>query len=93
MKRQGTISDENGPIEAMLMQCLKVNCGTGMRMEATPPHLPPDEFMCPLHDIIYGPLEVNPIGRGSRFFDVPNYQKVVEQFNAVKNMDRNKLVL
>ena len=43
-----------------------------------------------LADVVYGPLEVIPMKAGK--FDVPEYIKVVEHFNIVKDLERNSLL-
>ena len=43
-----------------------------------------------LADVVYGPFEVIPMKAGK--FDVPEYVKVVEHFNVVKDLERNSLL-
>ena len=50
----------------------------------------PDVSLFELADAVYGPLEVIPMKAGK--FDVPEYKKVVEHFNVVKDLERNSLL-
>ena len=58
-------------------------------MDDTPSHSP-DIPLFTLAEAIYGLLEVILV-KGGRF-DVPSYQAVVAQFNAVKSYDRESLI-
>ena len=63
--------DEGGPVETILMRCLMPKTGSGITLQDTPKHLPPDISQFPLENIIFGPLEVIPRKRDSRSFNVP----------------------
>jgi len=64
--------------------------GSGTILEATPAHLPVDEYSYQLSDVIAGPLKVNPL-KGSTKFDIPNYEEIKRNFEVLKNKDRKKL--
>ena len=82
--------DENGPVESLIMRCLKPKVGSGTILEDIPPHLPPDEGFFKLADIIAGPLAVNPL-KGSIKFEVPDYENVQKRFSVLKNKNRKDL--
>lgn len=84
--------DEGGPVESILMRCLMPKTGSGITLQDTPTHLPPDISQFPLENIIFGPLEVIPRIRDSRSFNVPKYQELKDHFNTVVKLDR-KLIL
>ena len=77
--------DQHGPVESILMRCLKPKAGAGTLLEDTPSHLPPDESYFALKDIVAGPLEV--IRKGSKHFQVPLYQELQIQFNILSKSD------
>ena len=52
--------------------------------ERYPQHIPDDNWDFQLHDVIAGPLEVNP--KGSKHFMLPQYEEVVEVFRRVKDI-------
>lgn len=85
--------DVDGPVDTILMRCLKSKSGFGTRLQATPEHLPPDDTHFKLEDFIAGPLDVIPVGRSSTDFEVPKYNNLKNHFDAVKNMDRKQLLL
>ena len=84
------LADENGPVDCIEMRCLKPKVGSVTILHNTTLHLP-DITSFPLCDIIYGLLEVVPL-KGEKF-NLPSYEDVVEQFSAVKSMDRQQLSL
>jgi len=84
--------DEDGPVDTISMRCLKPKTGSGITLTDTPKHLPPDISQFPLHNIIFGPLEVIPRIRDSSSFDVPKYQELKEHFLIVAKLDR-KVIL
>ena len=63
--------DENGPVDSVIMRCLKPKVGSGIILEDTPSHLPPDESRFPLCNVIAGHLEVSP--KGSTQWEIPMY--------------------
>ena len=77
---------ENGPVTAIEVHCLKHKTGSGVILEDTPAHLPPDIYMFKIEDVIAGPLHVDPLPRPSKF-NVWNYEDVIELFNVVLNVD------
>ena len=46
------LRDENGPVESILIRCLKSKVGSGTVLEDTPAHQPPDESSFLLSEII-----------------------------------------
>ena len=62
---------------------------SGTLLEDTPTHLP-GVSLFKSADVVYGPLEVITMKAGK--FDVPEYGKVVEHFNVVKDLVRNSLL-
>ena len=84
--------DEGGPVETILMRCLMPKTGSGITLQDTPKHLPPDITQFPLENIIFGLLEVIPRIQDSRSFNVPKYQELKDHFNIVAKLDR-KLIL
>ena len=81
---QRFLEDEAGPVDQLLMHCLKPHFGSGIRLQDTPSHLP-DEGLFSLSDVICGPLHVIP--HGAEYIDVPDYQKLY-----LKLLDRAALV-
>jgi len=89
---QRFLVDEGGPVDSLLMRCLKPKVRSGTILEDTPSHLPPDESHFKLNDIIAGPIEVNPL-RGSIKFSVPKYEEIVNRFQFLSKLDRKSLLL
>ena len=83
--------DEDGAVESILMRCLKPKTGSGITLEDTPKHLPPDEFQFKLSNIIAGPFEVIP--KGSKYFDVPCYGELQNLFRIVTKMKRDEMCI
>jgi len=83
------LTDKDGSVESLEIRCLKPKVGYQTTIEDTPEHLP-DISVFNLTDVIYGPLEVISV-RGGKF-NVPNYEKVVEQFNNVKKIQWTNLL-
>ena len=79
------LHDEEGPVDSVEIRCMKPKIGSGTILEDTPAHCP-DVSTFQLTDVIFGPLNVVPL-KGNKF-DVPEYEKVVEHFNIVKNIER-----
>ena len=48
------LHDENGPIAALSIDCLKLLIGSGNILESIPLHLPCDIGVFPFQDIFYG---------------------------------------
>ena len=80
---------ENGDMDCLEVCCLKPTLGSSTLLEDTPTHLP-DVSLFKLADVVYGPLEVIPMKAGK--LDVPEYEKVVQHFNVVKDLERNSLL-
>ena len=59
--------------------------GSGDVLDDTSIHLPDDIGQFRLTDVIAGPLNVNPTP--TRKFKVEGYEKLVELFNRVKDLD------
>ncbi len=85
--------DVDGPVDTILMRCLKSKSGFGTCLQATAEHLPPDDTHFKLEDFIAGPLDVIPVGRISTHFKVPKCNNLKNHFDAVKDMDRKQLLL
>ena len=85
------IEDKNGPVDNIIMTCLKPKVGSGNLLEDTPKHLPADEAPFDMSNIIAGPLEVIP--KGPTHILVPCYEDMKCHFELVKNIDRASLAL
>ena len=59
--------------------CLKPKFGSGTILESNPKHLGSDDFVCPIEDIIAGPLDVEPL-KGSSKYNVHGYSNCSELF-------------
>ena len=81
--------DENHTVETLEVCCLKPKVGSGTLVDDSPSYLL-DICLFNLADVIYGPLEVVPMG--AQKFDVPKYQEVVKHFNRFKKLERNALI-
>ena len=80
--------EEGGPVDNILMSCLKPKVGSGTILEDCPKHLP-DESLFDIHNIIDVPLEVIP--KGSIHFDVKYYNEIKDLFNLGKDINRNDI--
>ena len=69
--------DEDGPVESLLMSCLKPKVGSGNILDEPPKRLP-DNWEFNLKDVIVGPLEVTP--HNATQFVVTNYDDLVQHF-------------
>ena len=77
--------DEGGQVDKVLLTCLKPKIGSGNILEETPKHLPTDQDMFNLSDVIYVPIEAIPYG--SDKFKIPKYDYVVKNlFDQVKTI-------
>ncbi len=85
--------DVDGPVDTILMRCLKSKSGFGTCLQATPEHLPPDETYFKLENFIAGHIDVIPLGRISTDFKVPKCNNLKNHFDAVKNMVRKQLLV
>ena len=83
------LHDENGPIAALSIDCLKPPIGSGNILESIPSHLPHDIGVFPFQDIFYGPIEVLPMKNGR--WSIPALSKIRDAFERVITTDRNKL--
>ena len=84
--------DEDGDIDTLcIMRCLKPQVGSDTILEDTPTHLPPDEHLFELQDILAGPLDVIPL-KGSVKFDVPMYSEIAAKFEIMCRLDRKSLL-
>ena len=72
------------------VDCLEPQVGTGTILESIASNLPCDVYMCPLKNIIAGPLVVTPLKAGK--WDIPDYTTIKELFQNVVKMDREKIV-
>ena len=82
--------DENGPVDSVIMRCLKPKVGSGIILEDTPSHLLPDESHFPLCNVIAGPLEVSP--KGSTRWEIPMYNELKAHFDIVSQLNRTDYV-
>jgi len=86
---QRFLFEEDGEVEGVEMECLKkASCDTSTVLEVTPSHLPRDISVFLTHNIIAGPIKASLL-KGLKW-SVPDYPKVVETFNAVKKLERQK---
>ena len=85
------LHDKDGPVESILIRCLKPKIGSGIVLEDTPAHQPADEWHFPLADIIAGPITVTP--KGSRCFEVPMYERIQKQFRLTTKLQRTLITL
>ena len=81
--------DENGPIAALNIDCLKAPIGSGNIVESMPLHLPHDIGVFPFQDIFYGLIEVFPMNNGR--WSIPELSKIRCFWKRVITIDRNKL--
>lgn len=77
--------DENGPVESVLVRCLKPKSGSSTILGDTPSHLLADESLFTWQDFVAGPLEV--IQKGSKNFEVTSYQEQKLQFQELSKID------
>ena len=77
--------DEGGQVDTVLLTCLKPKIGSGNILEETPKHLPHDQDMFNLSDVIYGSIEA--IQYGSDKFNIPKYD-YVKTVNRVKMLQK-----
>ena len=80
--------DEDGPVESLLMSCLKPKVGSGNILDEPPKHLP-DNWEFNLNDVILGPLEVSP--HHATQFVVKDYDDLVQHFNTVIKLNRENI--
>ena len=78
--------DVEGPVKSIQLECLMHKIGSGNVLKAPPAHLPDREFF-PLHDIIYGPMDVIPKARDDRAYVVKDYEQLKSHFEMVKTAD------
>ena len=83
--------NEDGDIDTLCMRFLKPKVGSGTIFEDTPTHLPPDEPLFELQDILAGPFDVIPL-KGSVKFDVPMYSEIAAKFEIMRKLDRKSLL-
>ena len=75
------LGDEDGPVTGVEFRCLKPKFGSSTILESNPKHLGNDDFVCPIEDIIAGPLGVEPLN-GSSKYNVHGYSNVVNFFKC-----------
>jgi len=73
--------DKDGPADEFLMRCLKPKTDSGIILEDTPKHLPPDEGMFSVSQIIAGPLKVIP--KGPTSFMIPEYENILAKYRLL----------
>ena len=64
--------------------------GSGAILESTSTHLPPDESLFDLEDVILGSIDVIPL-KGSIMFNVPANGIIKESFEVLKRLNRKNL--
>ena len=84
------LQDVNGPTSSLEIDCLKLQAGNSTVLESVPLHLPRDIFVCPLHNVIAGPLTVVPL-KGDKW-NIPEYGAIKKRFNEVIHLDRESMV-
>ena len=77
----GFLRDENGPVESLRLDCLKLHIGTDTILEEVPKHLVRDIYKFPASDIITGPLSAIP-QKGNKW-NFPDYLKIKEKYEKV----------
>ena len=75
------LRDENGPVESLRLDCLKLHVGTDTILEEVPKHLEHDIYNFPASDIITGPLSAIP-QKGNKW-NFPDYFKIKEKYEKV----------
>ena len=83
------LEEEGGPTKDLEINCLKPHVGSDTVLESVPSHLTPDVTVFPIHDIIYGPLEVVPMKSGR--WNVPEYGELKTKFEICCSIDREAL--
>ena len=73
--------------QSPLNVCRQKFSGCGTVLEDTRSHLPADLFICPIKNVIAGPLNVKPL-KGSSKFNLSDYEELVMHFNTVSCVDR-----
>ena len=79
-------------MEGIEMDCLKPHVGTGTILKSIPDHLPRDQFIFPIQDIIVGPLLVEPLKGVPPKWNIPNYDLLKSQFEVYARMNREELI-
>lgn len=88
-KRARFLTDKDGRTLSQELDCLRPHVGTLPILESIPPHLPRDIYICPLHNIIGGPLLVTPIKRNK--WEIPNYDELKRKFERTVKIKRQIL--
>lgn len=81
------LRDENGKASELLLDCLKPRVGRNQLIEEYPEGQT-DQYMCRVSDIIGGPIRVIPKGRK---WHIPEYDKLMQFYNCVKNIRRENI--
>ena len=74
------LAEDDGPVTALEVRCLKTKVGSGTKLERNPNHLGNDDY------VIAGPLISEPLKRSSKL-NFPEYENVVDLFHDVKGHD------
>ena len=83
------LTDKNGVINFLQIDCLKQDVGSGNILESVPAHLPRDVYMCPVHDIIGGFLKVIPVKKHTLL----HMEKIKKRYQEMIKIDRQLLYL
>lgn len=85
------LSDENGEVEMLEMECLIPKHGHGNILQASSN---PEKLIFPLKDLIMGPLKVEKKSRvASRSFEFKEYESLKMHYEVVKTMDIGSLTI
>ena len=83
------LTDKNGVINFLQIDCLKQDVGSGNILESIPAHLPRDVYMCPVHDTIGGFLKVIPVKKHTLL----HMEKIKKRYQEMIKIDRQLLYL
>ena len=84
------LSDNNGVVTGLEVECLKPHVGTDNILESVPDHLGHDVDIFEVHNIIDGPLDVIHLKSGK--WEIPSYQNLKERFARCIKIDRKTLL-
>ena len=88
---QRFLTDENGVIHFLQIDCLKQYVGSGNILESVTAYLQRDVYMCPAHDIIDGLLKLIPVKNHK--WDVVAYEKLKKHYQEMMEIDHELLHL
>ena len=86
---QRFLEDENGPVLGLEVDCFKLPVGQENISESVPKHMPKVCDIFPIHNVISGPLAVEPL-EGNRW-RIPNYDAMKQVFYEATSINRVEL--